>query len=103
MSGQRPPRLTDTSLHEVLRLLEAGERMPPACGLAERLPEGFRDDGEPSAVLAEALLALVRTAGSAAVISPHRDAATPGPGPTPDPAPPGPVPARAGRPIAVSW
>ncbi|WP_046776919.1 M48 family metallopeptidase [Streptomyces yangpuensis] len=55
-------------LHEVLRLLEAGERMPLARGLAERLPKGLRDDGEPLAVLAEAVLALVRTgpAGRAA-------------------------------------
>ncbi|MEU2392875.1 hypothetical protein [Streptomyces sp. NPDC007369] len=35
------------TLHEVLRLLEAGERMPLARCLAERLPAGYRDDSDP--------------------------------------------------------
>lgn len=49
------------TLHEVLRILDAGQRMALARGLAKRLPAPDSEAGDPLDVLARALLALVRT------------------------------------------
>ncbi|MFI2041238.1 M48 family metalloprotease [Streptomyces bottropensis] len=49
------------TLHEVLRILDAGQRMALARDLANRLPTPNHEAADPLDVLARALLALVRT------------------------------------------
>lgn len=55
------PEHQPVALHQVLHLLEAGQRMPLARALAERVPETHQEPDDPLALLSAALLALVRS------------------------------------------
>ncbi|MEU9472247.1 M48 family metalloprotease [Streptomyces avermitilis] len=55
------PEHQPVALHQMLHLLEAGQRMPLARALAERVPETHQEPDDPLALLSAALLALVRS------------------------------------------